>query len=336
MSKIRNIKIAYTWTFVLSCVLLFTACNNEWEDEQYEKYLSFVKCGVNKVYLKYGNEGGKKSYKIPIQVSGSQMITSDINVTVGVDMDTLAIYNYETFRSREDLYYKQLDSQYYSFKSMSTLIPAGSEKGYLEVDFAFQGLDNYDNYILPLQIEPSSGLRPNPNKHYRKSLMHLILFNDISGKYQMTSELFEFNSDGTEKKEKIKEEARNSWVVDENTIFFYVGFTDEKALDRKEYRVYVKFIKSDSDENSGKLEFHCENPDIKFEYEADRCYFTILEEMDPVQPYLKRRYVKMDMVYTYYDITNPDYPTKYGYRGPMIMERVLNTLMPEEDQIIWE
>lgn len=335
MLKIINTKIACRWTFVLTCIFLLTACNNEWEDEQYIKYLSFVKCGLNKVYLKYEAGGGEKTYKIPIQVSGSQIIDKDVNVTVAVDMDTLQIYNYENFRLREDLYFKQLDAQYYNFNSMSTIIPAGTEKGYLGVNFSFLGLDNYDNYVLPLKIEPSSDLIPNPNKHYRKSLMHIILFNDYSGKYQMTSEIIEFDEDGKEKNEKIKVENRNTWVVDENTIFFYAGFTDEKALDRKEYRIYAKFF-IEGGETTGKIELSCDNPDINFEYESERCYFTIIEEMDPVQPYLMRRYIKMDVSYTYYDISNPDYPAKYKYVGPMIMERVLNILMPEEDQIIWE
>ncbi|NDV66587.1 DUF4973 domain-containing protein [Bacteroides sp. 224] len=324
-------KIIYKWAVALSCILLWTSCNDEWKDEQYEQYISFVNCGVNKVYLKYNAEGGNKTYSIPIQLSGSTKVGKDVNVTVALDTDTLATYNDETYRLRTDLYYKELDEQHYNFKSWSTTISDGKTKGYLDVDFNFAGLDNYDKYILPLTIDESSDLRPNPVKHYRKSLMQIVLFNDYSGKYEMSSEVVEVGNE----KEKLKVENRNSFVIDENTIFFFAGMVDESALDRKDYRINVKFIKQNPDDTSGVLEMWADNDAIDFKWEKAKCFFIIQEEMDAVQPYLKRRYLTMNVSYTYKDLANPAYPITYKYEGTMIMERVLNILMPEEDQIMW-
>lgn len=328
-------KVIYKWAVALSCILLWTGCNDEWTDEQYENYLSFVNPGVTKVYLKYDQANGQREYEIPIQVSGSTMPGSDVNVTVALDPDTVASYNFDNFRSRTDLYYKQLEPQYYAFDKMSTIVKSGESEGFLKVNFSFLGLDTYDNYFLALTIDPSSDLLPNPRKHYKKTLMHINLFNDFSGKYNVSSELIEYNPDGSERSEKIKVETRNSWVVDENTIFFYAGFVDEQALDRKDYRVFIKFIPSEEGAQDGTIEFTPENPDIKFQYDPAKCSYSIAEAMDPLKPYLKRRYVTVNMSYTYHDITNPDYLIKYKYEGPMIMERVLNILKPEEDQIEW-
>lgn len=328
-------KVIYKWAVALSCILLWTGCNDEWKDEQYENYLSFINPGVTKVYLKYDGVNGEKEYNIPVQVSGSTLSGKDVNVTVALDPDTVAGYNLDNFRSRTDLYYKQLEPQHYSFDKMSTVVKAGELKGFLKVNFSFLGLDNYDNYFLALKIDPSSDLQPNPRKHFKKTLMHINLFNDFSGKYNVSSELIEFDEGGNERPEKIKVETRNSWVVDENTIFFYAGLVDENALDRKNYRVFVKFIPSEEGAQDGTIEFIAENPDIQFSYNPAKCSYSIAEAMDPLKPYLKRRYVTANMSYTYHDITNPDRLVKYKYEGPMIMERVLNILMPEEDQIVW-
>lgn len=317
------------------CLLLWTGCNDEWKDEQYIKYLSFVNSGVTKVYLKYGTAGGKKEYRVPIQVGGSQLTGADVHVDVAIDMDTLAQYNRDNFHNRTDLYYKQLEPRYYNFENMSMVIPAGETQGFLDVDFTFQGLDNYDNYILPLKLEQTSDLRPREFKGYNKSLMHLILFNDYSGEYKVTSEIIEYDDEDREKNDKIKVETRETFVVDENTIFFYAGFVDEKALDRKDYRVYAKFTPQGEGEMTGSIELWSDNPEIGFTYDAKVCSYSIAEAMDELLPYLKRRYVTANVSYTYLDITNPQHPIKYRYTGPMIMERVLNILMPEEDQIVW-
>lgn len=327
-------KPTYKWLTALTCLFLLGGCNDEWNDEQYEKYISFVHSGDNRVYLKYEAQGGNKTYHLPVQISGSQSNSSDVRVTIAVDPDTLVKYNFDNFRSREDLYFKELDAKHYALKSWSATIPAGSTKTSIDIDFSFLGLDNFDKHMLPLSIDASSELMPNPNKHYKKSLMQIILFNDYSGKYEVTAEMTEVNNDGHEVGDKIKVESRNSWVEDENTVFFYAGFTEEQAIDRKDYRVYAKFEKRN--ELSGIVELYTDNPDMELTWVPAECFFIIQEEMDELQPYLKRRYITMNVNYTYLDISNKNFPIRYKYAGTMILERVLNILMPEEDQYIFD
>ena len=58
-------------------VLFCTACNEEWTDEQYERYVSFkapmnYAKGVTDIYVKY-KSNGMVTYQLPLIMSGSTM-----------------------------------------------------------------------------------------------------------------------------------------------------------------------------------------------------------------------------------------------------------------------
>ena len=113
-----------------------TSCNDEWKDEQYEKYISFKAPlndnGVTAVYVPYSRhnddgsltygQAGISHYDLPIIVAGSTRNEKNLTIHVG-HSDTLNILNYERFGSPTyradivDLYYK--DMQQYA----STLTP---------------------------------------------------------------------------------------------------------------------------------------------------------------------------------------------------------------------
>ena len=90
-------KNIYAYLMILATVTLSAACNNEWEDEQYEQYISFKSPipaggeGVTDIYVRY-KEDGKVTYRLPIVVSGSTTNTLDREVHIAVDKDTLALW----------------------------------------------------------------------------------------------------------------------------------------------------------------------------------------------------------------------------------------------------
>ena len=58
--------------------------------------------------------------------------------------------------------------------------------------------------------------------------------------------------------------------------------------------------------------------------------------MDALQPYLKHRYIKLDMEYEYNELITDDLYIPYRFKGSLTMERKINTTIPDEDQaIIW-
>ena len=171
---------------VLACT--FGACNQEWEDELYKHAVSFGKNGVANIYLRYKPEG-KVTYQVPIVLSGSTMNEADLNVNIAVDPDTLEQLNFERYRYRDDLYYIELDKQYYNLPSTQVTIPKGTSVGILDIDFTLGNLNMVDQYILPLSITEGQGYEVNYRKHYRKALLNIIPFNDYSGSYSATAGL---------------------------------------------------------------------------------------------------------------------------------------------------
>ncbi|WP_410528250.1 DUF4973 domain-containing protein [Sphingobacterium sp. T2] len=100
--------------------MLLSACNDEWKEEQYERYISFKAPlnneGVSNIFVRYrGNE--KTTFQLPLIVSGSTTNDQNISVNIGLDMDTLETLNFERFQNRTDFYYKILDKNFYSLPS---------------------------------------------------------------------------------------------------------------------------------------------------------------------------------------------------------------------------
>ena len=311
-------------TLLLIGIFIIPSCNDEWEDEQYKKAVSFVKCGVVKVYVKYNSEGGNVLFKVPVQVTGTTTNLSNINVTIDVDPDTIPSLNFDRFRLREDLYFKLLEPSFYEFESMTTTIPSGSDVGIFMLNLKLEGMDLIDKYILPIEILSASNSAVLGRKHFSKSLMQIIPFNDYSGRYSVSGMIYERNRPENQQVP-LTVPYRNARVVDENTVFFFAGATEEESIEREIYKIEAKFNTADST-----VTLTASDPRIKFAQQAGK--FTVETKMDPVLPYLQRKYITANLEYIYDDISNPARPMQNRFRGPMVLEKVKKILVPEEDQ----
>ena len=304
---------------------------NEWEDEQYEKYISFVRSGYNDTYLNTNTADGMVHYKIPIVVSGSTNNNRDITVTVALDPDTLVDYNKATFFTRTDLYYRQLAERHFTFpKGMNVVIPAGKNTGTLDVDFRIGDLDLVEKYIMPLKISSTSDYIPSPRKDYKKTLMRVVPFNYFSGNYSAGAAIIILDSVRRDNPTTVA--TREMRYVNDSTIFFYAGLCEETARDRATYKIRARFnadntVTLTADSASIQL-----NPILKDASGKERCVWTIKEEMDVLQPFLMIRTLTMDIYYSYMDVTNPSFKIKYFVDGSYTLERRRNTQIPEEDQ----
>ncbi|TJZ60429.1 DUF4973 domain-containing protein [Sphingobacterium olei] len=334
MKKIYILLLAMT-----ASIFILSSCNNEWEDEQYEQLVSFKAPpnteGVNWIYVRYkGN--GKVTFNLPLIVSGSTPNTQDRTVRIGLDLDTLSIMNREQFGQRQELFYQLLEQKHYSMPETIT-IPAGQSQVNIPIEFSLADIDEVEKWVLPLQIldDPGGNYQVNPHKHYKRAMLRIMSFNEYSGMYNATQ--FQITLEGNTTTP-LTIDRHRAYVVDDETVFFYAGTRDVDYLDRKNYKVFVRFTDESLDLQNikKKLEIWSDNAaNNKFELGAEQAYYTVQQEMDEVRPYLKHIYFTLFFGYKFEDYTTaPGLRLKYDTKGTMSMQRDLNTLIPDEDQQI--
>lgn len=322
--------IAYKCLIAISIMFICNACNDEWEDEQFEHYVSFkapmdLSIGCTNIYLRYNPEG-RVTYKLPVIVSGSTLNNQNLDVHIGIDLDTLHNINREHFNLREDLYYRTLDKNQYDFPG-TVQIPAGQDVALLDLNFTLGKIDLVDKWVLPLTIldDMSYNYQSNPRKNYRKAILRIIPFNNYSGVYSASTMNVYFKGTSSNP---MTSNTRNSYVVDDKTIFFYAGVQDEDLLERSTYKILTRF------NNDGTLTLTAEDPKINLNVKGTPTY-ELSERVDDTLPYLMHYYVTVKMEYEFDDYTSvPGQIISYTAQGTMTMERKINTQIPDEDQAI--
>ena len=325
-------KKIYTYLMMLTVSVLIISCNAEWDEEQYEQYVSFSAPvndkGVTDIYVRY-KQGGEVTYKLPMIVSGSIANGKDRTVHIAVDTDTLDILNQARF-GREDLYYVAMEDNRYSFPS-TVNIPAGTFTTLLDITFKLDDIDLFKKWVLPLSIEddPSYNYVGHPRKNYAKALLRVLPFNDYSGSYSSTAmQVYIKDRDGNiDKSEAIATTTRTAYVVDENSVFFYAGAMDEDLINRDKYK--VKFYFEPDGEKLVKIT--SDNDKIKLKQLKETSY-TIAEVPDVTRPYLLHRYVTFSVDYEFVDYTSANEEIPYYVTGVLTLERNINTQIPDEDQ----
>ncbi|MFD1771676.1 DUF4973 domain-containing protein [Sphingobacterium suaedae] len=313
------------------------SCNNEWEDEQYRQLVSFKAepnaQGVTAAYVRYKPEG-KVRFNLPVVVSGSTPNVQDRTVRIGLDPDTLAYLNREQYGHRQELYFRQLEDKYYSMPQTIN-IPAGTSTVNVPIEFTLGDLDEADKWVLPLQIleDPAGDYQVNPHKHFRRAMLRVTPFNDYSGTYGGT--LYKIFLDG-DTQQPLTLNTHRTFVVDDQTIFLYAGIRDIDYIDRKNYKVFIKFTDEMIDIQKRKLEIWSDNVDNnKFKKGEAQSYYIIDEEWDPQLPYMKHIYITLYLSYEFEDYTTvPGQRLRYTVDGTLSMQRDINTLIPDEDQQI--
>lgn len=328
----KNIYYLFLSVAVAICC---ASCNNEWEDEQYLQMASFKANvnaqGVTTTYVRYKPNGVVK-YSLPIILSGSTMNDRPRTIHVGLDPDTLAVLNKEQYGHREELYFRQLESQFYSIPQ-TVEVPAGECTAIFPVEFKLDDLDQSDKWVLPLQIleDPSYGYQANPRKYYRRAMLRILPFNDYSGTYDAAQYKIFIDSD---KDTPLTISSQRAFVVDDKSIFVYAGTRDIDFLDRKQYKIFIEFTDEVNDIQTHKLRVYTDNPDINLSVTGQPSY-SKTEEMDVLKPYLKKIYITLNLNYAFDDYTTvPGQKIRYTVEGSLSMQRNMNTLIPDEDQQI--
>lgn len=321
-------------------VLCISSCTDEWSQEQYRKMLSFKaplgSNGVCDIYMRY-KEDGSASYKVPVIISGSTKNDRDVDVVIDVDNDTLSMLNTERYLNREDLWYKQLPEEFYSFPDGNVChIPSGTDVQTFNIDFDFRGFDLNDKWVLPLTIEEQgSTYAPNYRKGYYKALLSINLFNDYSGVYSaMTMPVYV----GESTNNAMTVNTRTLKVVDENSVFFYAGRIWEEDVNRDKYKIILTFDEGSLNDagniRNGSVTLKSADPANKAKISGTGSY-KITRVKHGSRPNIDIRTVVISLDYNYTDFTtDPFNPTAYHAMGSMAAERLIDLNIPDEDQAI--
>lgn len=160
-------------------IFIFTACQDELNNELFHKFSYLVENGWQtcEVEIKDGNIA---ELLIDFGINGTSENDKDITLKITNDPDTLADYNFDKFKNQINSYYIELPTNCYSFDQEVYTIPKGKYKTTAKIQIELDKIQNiYNDYVLPLKIESSTGESVGPSK-YSKLLAYILPTNRFS------------------------------------------------------------------------------------------------------------------------------------------------------------
>ena len=300
---------------MVGCLLVlmafgFCACNDGLADELFVKNSYIIHNGWQDYQLTV-REDNTALLPIYFGVNGTSGNDKDITLTLEVDPDTLAGYNKKKYKNQDDLYYKILPPEAYSFDGGSWTIPQGELNAAAYITIDLTKIDEvgslYDDYVLPLRIASSIGEPMGQNK-YTKVLAHIGFKNDYSGVYSgkgvVTQQGTSYTTETT---------GTQLYAINNDVCYMFVG--DKTRSNTTDYLNYVVEIHRNM---FGDISLVSENQGLQFEpYSAKltRKY---------TYNYTDQRYytevTTLELAYRYLDSTLPE-PLTMTFEGTFSMSR---------------
>ncbi len=301
-----NMKKIYLFLSILS-ILFITGCDDKLPDEQFEKYAVITRNGFHEWNIPYSNQAEFLT-TISVSVSGTSILSKDIEVEVAVKPENLEAYNFEKFRNETSSYYSLLPEAAYEFETTKVKIKAGDEYTLIPIKIKLNNMNKYLNYVLPVEIVSVSDYSIGINGR-NQSLINFVLVNEYSGTYSMA-----VNQRSSEGDLTIDREQRLG-TINHNTCFFPVAYLN-KTNAQKDYMVNMT-INPDST-----LNLAANNPDIEFTFATpnkERNQETNIIEMKDSGK--KTKSMKFYMEYSYLDKSNPEVePVRRNIKGYFLRE----------------
>ena len=226
----------YRLLFLYILGMTVAACNNDLPDELFVKRVVIAENGFQDLRLEYP-EDGTVNTQITISISGTSVLSKDVEAQVKVCPDTLDDYNYERFVQDTMLYYTLLPEDCYTLENEGKVtIKKGDEYALLSVQFDLSRLDMFKDYVLPLEVSSVSDYEVGEPK-YRKALFHLNILNNFSYVYTPSGAKVYNSGDNDD---------YTAWTTDltlstlnYNTCRMYAGGVYETDTDRDKYVIQV-------------------------------------------------------------------------------------------------
>lgn len=296
--------------FALCAVAAITACSNKMNQEIFTKKVFLVQNGFQEFEMNF-TENAIVDTTISVGVSGTGFITEDLKVSLKVNPDTLAGYNWERFRNDESLYYELLPEDCYRVKTENITIKAGQTLTTIPITFNLILMDREKSYVLPLEIADASGYEL-AEPQYRTVLLNIVPSNEFSGPYNLSGKISEV---GTDDATDIRM-TRTFRAESRNTVSLYAGSTAENVDNREDYRILLK-VNADSTlavyaMHANKIDLRYDEPNLDIESPVNR--IRVVETYDTQNSHRKFVTTYYYLQYNYIDYTLPE-PAEMRWEG---------------------
>ena len=297
--------------FALCAVAALSACNTTKMDREiFTKKVFLVQNGFQEFEMSF-TENSIVDTCISVGVSGTQLIDESIRISVKVNPDTLAGYNFERFRYDESQYFDLLPENCYLLKTDNILIRAGKPIATIPITFNMVLMDRDKRYVLPLEIASTSKYEL-AEPEYRTVLLNIVPSNAFSGPYSLSGKISEV---GTEDETDIRM-TRTFRAESKNTVSLYAGSTAENVEDREDFRILLK-INPDSTlavyaMHADKIDLRYDAPNLDPENPVNR--IRVVETYDTQNSHRKFVTTYYYLNYNYIDYTLPD-PVEMRWEG---------------------
>ncbi len=304
---------------VLSIVSFLPACNDELDDELFHKFVYLATNGWQSYEIDV-NENNQADLNIYFGVNGTSRNDRDIVVRLAIDPDTLEGYNFDKYKYQTQYYYPLLPASCYSFDKESYSIPAGEIKAASVITIDLEKIENpYTEYVLPLQIESSTGLEKGESQ-YTKVLANIFFTNPYSGQFSGNGTLKEEGS--TNSRDWLNVSGIRLYATAVNSCYMYAGSVTRTNTDNyTDYAIDITF------NEDGTIDMSSPNPELGFtpvSATIERTYTNVVND----NRYYDQASV-LSLKYLYSDLS-PDEERILEFSGDFnINKRVLKTDYPD-------
>lgn len=307
-------KILFICISILTLSLNYS-CNDELDDELFEKFILLTKNGWIDQSLEITSSG---LIEIPLVVSVNGTSDNDRSITVGVkfDPDTLSGYNFEKYRNQTSLYYNELPAEAISFNDETINIASGQLKGISAITLDLNKVtDKYADYVVPVAIENTTEYRIAEEK-YSKSLIHIVLKNSFSGNYTGEIGVYKTKSDGSnDTNNKFTVSTKTFYAISNQQCYFYAGQYDRTKTERNNFIVNITI---NDDET---ILMNSPNSDLALKQESASVEIT--SEAHPTDNRYKIVTTILSLKYTFKDLTLDDKPVVRAEGSVSMRQNVL-------------
>lgn len=156
----------FRYILAAASLFAFVGCNEYevFEKEQYKNIFGFV-CESDNTKTKIVSlHLDESTAYISVSMGGSNPPAQDVNINFEVDESLVDAYNSSNFDTNVDKYALPLESEKYTFESMTCTVKAGERLATIPVQIRPAGMSPHKTYFIPLRVTDYDNAEMDPEK----------------------------------------------------------------------------------------------------------------------------------------------------------------------------